>query len=335
MSFTPTYSPLSVAVSFHGPQQQNSVIEHRYLAELFNLSRCGFRRNRISRARVYDDCMATWEDGPEYAPIERPSEFQNPDAPPLETAPPYTQMAAWAPKYRPVFDVPEGSVVPLSTLTPVREEPRDPQKPFAVASSTMTSDSAWGAVHWAPPSGSPTALATTAGWTPPAGAHHPPPDQPLGVRGGVSPTQSNFPTPGTPDWFGPGPYGHQPRQTSPVTAKAVLDAATPGLCICLVIGGLVYVVSPIVLWIALGLAGRVKVAQEEVRRAFRIGIGLLAILGILGTLIVDTGFGDWWGFLGSWGLVLCWGLLISTLVLIYRRLKADSTPPPTYGSPWE
>ena len=156
----------------------------------------------------------------------------------------------------------------------------------------------------------------------------------MGVRGGVSPTQSSFPTPGTPDWFGPGPYGHQPRQTSPVTAKALIDAATPGLCICLVIGGLVYVVSPIVLWIALGLAGRVKVAQEEVRRAFRIGIGLLAILGILGTLIVDTGFGDWWGFLGSWGLVLCWGLLISTLVLIYRRLKADSTPPPTHGSPW-
>ncbi|HEX3206863.1 MAG TPA: hypothetical protein VHQ68_11555, partial [Propionibacteriaceae bacterium] len=101
--------------------------------------------------------MATWEDGPEYAPIERPSDFRSPDAPPLDTAPPHTQLAAWAPKNRPVFDSPEGAVAPLSTLTPVREEPRDPQEPFAVVASTMTSDSAWGAVHWAAPAGSPNA----------------------------------------------------------------------------------------------------------------------------------------------------------------------------------
>ena len=280
--------------------------------------------------------MATWEDGPEYAPIERPSEFQNPDAPPLETAPRYTQMAAWAPKDRPLFDSPEGPVAPLSTLTPVlREEPRDPQEPFTVVSSTMTSDSAWGAVHWVPPTGPPTVLPTTAGWTPAPTAHHPGPDQPLAVRGREGHTPTNFPTPGTPDWFGPGPYRHQPRPATPVTASSVLDAATPGLCICLVIGGLVYIVSPIILWITLGLAGRVKVAQQEVRRAFRIGIGLLAAIGILGTVVVDTGFGDWWGFLGSWGLVICWGLLVSTLVLVHRRLSSHSTRPPTNGSPWE
>jgi hypothetical protein len=278
--------------------------------------------------------MATWEDGPEYAPIERPSEFQNPDAPPLETAPPYTQMAAWAPKNRPAFDSPDGPVAPLSTLTPVREEPRDPQKPFAVVASTVTSDSAWGAVHWASPTGRQTALAPTAGWTPLPGAHHPRPEQPLAVRGGVSPTPSNFPTPGTPDWFGPGPYGHQPRPTNPVTARTVLDAATPGLCICLAIGGLVSVLSPIILWIALGLASRVKVAKDEVRRAFKLGIGLLAALGILGTVVVDTGFADWWRFLGNWGLVICWGLLVSTLILVYRRLKSAPTLPPTYGSHW-
>ena len=52
------------------------------------------------------NCMATWEDGPEYAPIERPSDFQSPDASPLTIAPPHTQLAAWAPKNRPVFDSP-------------------------------------------------------------------------------------------------------------------------------------------------------------------------------------------------------------------------------------
>ena len=46
--------------------------------------------------------MATWEDGPEYAPVERPSQFENPDVAPLSTAPPVQQMAALAPKDRPV-----------------------------------------------------------------------------------------------------------------------------------------------------------------------------------------------------------------------------------------
>jgi hypothetical protein len=280
------------------------------------------------------NCMATWEDGPEYAPIERPSDFHGPDAPPLTTAPQHTQLAAWAPRNRPVFDSPEGAVAPLSTLTPAHEEPRDPQKPFAVVSSTMTSDSAWGAVHWAPPAGSPTALPTTASWTPPPGTPHPQPDQPLAVRAWVNPPPGNFPAPGTPDWFGPGPHGQQPRRTSPVTARAVLDAATPGLCTCLIIGGLVYVLSPIILCISVGLAGRVKVASAEIRRTYMLGLGLLAVIGVLGMLVVDTDFGAWWRFLGSWGLLICWALLVSTLVMVHRRLKSDTPAPPTYQSPW-
>jgi hypothetical protein len=274
--------------------------------------------------------MATWEDGPEYAPIERPSDFQNPDAAPLDVAPPYAQVAAWAPKSRPAFDSPEGPVAPLSTLTPGREEPRDPQEPFAVASSTMTSDSAWGAVHWAAPTGQPSA----AGWTPPPGASRLQPEQPLAVHTGTSPTPGNFPTPGTPEWFGPAPYGQQPQPTSPVSARAVLDAATSGLCMCLIIGGLVSVLSPIILCISVGLAGRVKVATAEVRRTYLLGIGVLAAIGVLGLFLVDTGFGEWWRFLSNWGLLICWALLISTLAMVYRRLKSDNFTPPTYRSPW-
>jgi hypothetical protein len=221
-------------------------------------------------------------------------------------------------------------VAPLSTLTPAREEPRDPQEPFAVVSSTMTSDSAWGAVHWAAPTGQPSA----AGWTPPPGAYHLQPEQPLAVRTEANPTPGHFPTPGTPAWFGPGPYGRQPQPTNPVSARAVLDAATPGLCMCLIIGGLVSVLSPIILCISVGLAGRVNVAKAEVRRTYLFGIGLLAVIGVLGLLVVDTGFAEWWGFLSSWGLLMCWALLLSTLAMIYRRLKSDDSIPPTYRSPW-
>ena len=279
------------------------------------------------------NCVATWEDGPEYAPIVRPSAFQNPDAPPLKIAAPYPQMATWAPKSRPIFDSPEKPVAPLSTLLPAREEPRDPQEPFAVVSSTMTSDSAWGAVHWASPANQPAGARAAGGLAPPV-AGYPAPDQPLVVQSANRPTPGNFPAPGSPAWWGPGPPARQPQPTTPVTARAVLDAATPGLCICLLIGGLVYVFSPIVLWIGVGLVTRVKVAKDEVRRAYKSGIVALAVIGFLGTFIVDTGLGDWWQFVATWGLVICWGLLVSTLILVYRRLKSNSAPPPTDRSRW-
>ncbi|HEY6682252.1 MAG TPA: hypothetical protein VI030_04720 [Propionibacteriaceae bacterium] len=280
--------------------------------------------------------MATWEDGPEYAPIERPADFQMPEAPPLTTAPPHTQAAAWAPKSRPVFDYPSTPVIPLATLVPrLREEPRDPEKPFSVVASTMTTDSAWGAVHWASPTGQPVGTAAAPGvWRPTSAAPYPPPDQPIAVRAGGSAATSPFPAPGTPGWFSPGSSGPPPQQAAPVTARSVLDAATPGLCMCLIIGGLVYVLAPIFLCVSVGLASRVKVATAEVRRAHVFGLVVLAMLGVLGSLIVGTDFSEWWRFVGQWALLICWVLLAATLVMIYRRLKADTPNPPTYRSPW-
>ena len=145
------------------PQQLNHVVSCRYLVGLSKLIRGTFRRTCCNRAA---STMTAWQPGRtgrNTRPIERPSDFQNPQAPPLDVAPSYAQVAAWAPKNRPAFDSPEGAVAPLSTFTPEREEPRDPQEPFAVVTSTMTSDSAWGAVHWAPQTGQPTA-APTGGW---------------------------------------------------------------------------------------------------------------------------------------------------------------------------
>ena len=52
------------------------------------------------------------------------------------------------------------------------------------------------------------------------------------------------------------------------------------------------------------------------------------------TFTIDTGLGDWWQFVATWGLVICWGLLVSTLILVYRRLKSNSAPPPTNRSRW-
>jgi len=96
----------------------------------------------------------------------------------------------------------------------------------------------------------------------------------------------------------------------------------------------VYALSPIILCISVGLAGRVKVATAEIRRTFMLGMGLLAVIGVIGLLVIDTGFGEWWRFLGTWGVLICWALLVSTLVMVYRRLKPENPPPPTYRAPW-
>jgi hypothetical protein len=318
--------------------------EHR--SERSEQSNTASAASEAIKHRVYDDSMATWEDGPEYAPIERPADFQTPDAPPLNTAEPYLQMAAWAPKSRPAFDHPSVPMAPLSNLVPVqREEPRDPQKPFAVVTSTMTSDSAWGAVHWAAPSGQPvasellrggpsTGSAPAAGSLgPAAGASYPPPDQPIALHGPANTGSAPFPAPGTPGWFSPPPYAQQPQSGPTVTARDVIDAATPGLCMCLIIGGLVYVLSPILLCISLGLAGRVKVAAPEIRRAHIFGMVVLAIMAFIGTVMIDTGFSDWWRFVGRWGLLISWILLVGTLGTIYLRLKSQTPRPPTYRPP--
>lgn len=281
--------------------------------------------------------MATWEDGPEYAPIERPAHFADAGAAPLSVAPPAVQMAAQAPKDRPFFDQPPAAVAPLETLVPTPAETRDPEVPFSVASAALTSDSAWGAVHSGPPitppagpvGGGAVLSANSDSWSRFAGtesngvAPAPPP-----------PPDSRFPAPGTPAWFGPGPYGEQVARPGRVSPKAVWEAAMPGLCICLAVGGLIYLLAPILYAIAFGLASRVKVARQPVRTAFAIGSVALGLVAIIATLTNDFGFGQWWSTVGAWSRVACWALLLTILVLVYRALRAGERPEPAYRSTW-
>ena len=283
--------------------------------------------------------MATWEDGPEYAPIERPADFADAGAPPLSVAPPVIQMAAEAPKVRPAFDQPPAPVAPLETLVPTPAETRDPEVPFAVASAAMTSDSAWGALHWGPTAAPPAVPGPVSG--PPLPITSDPWSRHTGTDGGgplvpttAPPPDSGFPAPGTPAWFGPGPYGEQPAPPGQVSAKAVWDAAMPGMCIILAVGGLVYVLAPILYAIAFGLSGRVKVARSQVRGAFAVGSVFLGLVAVIATLTNDFGFGGWWATVGTWSLAACWALLLTTLILVYRALRAGERPEPAYRSTW-
>ncbi len=303
--------------------------------------------------------MATWEDGPEYAPLERPDEFALPAAEPLETVPPAQQSAALAPKDRPLFDAPHAPMAALSELVPAVADQRDPAVPFAVVSSTVTSmDSAWGAAHWSSPTGaavsaSPALLpaaptdrvapqaarpygdSTNPSWGTPPAPGWPPPEASLPPVGGPAQLPGGYPPPGTPQWFGPGPTPPQPQQPPAVLdAKAIVNAATPGLLICLAIGGLIYLFAPIMLMLALVLSNRVKVAQQQIRQAFYLALGFLGFFALAGLITGRVWFTDWWSFVGVWALVISWAMLVAVLAMVYRALKRRLPQPPRYSSNW-
>lgn len=305
--------------------------------------------------------MATWEDGPEYAPLERPAEFSSPAADPLDEGPAPVPAAPQPPVDRPAFTGPAAPVAPLAALVPVPADLRDPQLPFAVVSSNLTSGSAWGSAHQAPPAAPPfpaapfpaaPALPTAPAFPsapgfpppqgqsyppvqgyPPAAAWPPPPAVPAPWPGGAPPPPSPFPAPGTPQWFGPGAYAEQPVPGR-VGPRQVWDAATPGLLIVLGVGAIISVLSPLLLVVAFVLAGRVHVARAAVRRALGISLGAVGFFGLVGLTQDLLGFGEWWRFVGIWSLLLCWGMLVTVTALVYRELRRPAGPPSTPRSDW-
>lgn len=123
-----------------------------------------------------------------------------------------------------------------------------------------------------------------------------------------------------------------------VDARRVFQAATPGLCITLAIGGFVSVLAPVTFCVALALSSRVRTAKVKVRATFFLAlavIGLFALIGVFSTLLNAGTFGDWWTFVGGWTLVVSWVTLIVVLWHVRRELKYGRRPPvyPT-SSPW-
>ncbi|MDR1450250.1 MAG: hypothetical protein LBI84_08650, partial [Propionibacteriaceae bacterium] len=138
--------------------------------------------------------MATWRDGPAYAPRERPFGFAAPAdgvslAPPA-ALPPAPPPPAEAPES---FRAPDGPLPPLSHAT-VPPPARNPQDAFDVATSTLTSASAWSSVHRQD--------GGAAGPGPVWAADQPwqSPYAPL-----TAPAPVPFPAPSAPQPFGPGP----------------------------------------------------------------------------------------------------------------------------------
>ncbi|MGI3784177.1 MAG: hypothetical protein ACRYG2_25740 [Janthinobacterium lividum] len=291
--------------------------------------------------------MATWEDGPEYAPHERPQYFADAPVPPLEQAPPVARPADGLPATRPRFDQPSVPVAPLATLVPEPPDERDPHRPFDILTTTLTSESAWGPTGSAPGTAPltptqpfvPSALAPVPvppGATGPTGelAQQAQPG-PQGQEGPPPQDPYAYPAPGTPSWFAPPPatYGDQQRPGR-VNAKQVVEAATPGLCICLALGGLVIPLAPVLVIVAVFLSTRVRVAQRAVRIAFRSAAGAVGFFAVVGLFrsVVD---GDpWWSYVRGWSAGICWIMLGVLLLVVWQALTRPNPPVPPTPNPW-
>jgi membrane protein insertase Oxa1/YidC/SpoIIIJ len=119
-----------------------------------------------------------------------------------------------------------------------------------------------------------------------------------------------------------------------VTVRDVLSAVTPGVYISLAIGGLIYLVSPIMLGVAFALSSRMEVAAPQARRAFMTGFFVLGFFAVLAVLNIPASFADWWSSVGLWSLIICWLVLLAVSLIVrgeLRRRAAEQSRPP---SPW-
>lgn len=308
--------------------------------------------------------MATWEDGPEYAPVERPAGFDSPEVAPLDIAPPRPDPSAGAPLVAPEFHQ-EQVLAPLSAYAPDPGEERDPHAAFAVVTSTMTGPGpaaapgqpgAWGAVahhhsaaqaDWAPPTGAPVVAVDSAPVPRPDAVVGPPPVDPTSpitlTQGRRSPDAGSpgfpapqFPPPGLPAADAPGgagPWQSGPGAPAPpvrFTAGGWLAAMRPATVALLVLGGVFAVISPLCFAGAAWSAWQVRQRSDWVRNAVMVGAGVLGVTALLGLVMTGGAVADAWNLLGQVSLVVCW-LLLAAVAAIVGTSLARGERPETWG----
>lgn len=256
--------------------------------------------------------MATWMDGPEYAPLERPTGFVDVPHPQLPDADPPPAAPDPAPAAQPAFSPPAKST-DLATIGPPQADLRDPHAPFEVTVAAVTS--------W---SGKPGEGGEGTEWTPDqplAPASDPqlvtlPP--PLGMP--VLPTAQAqpYPAPGTPAWFGPS--HEQPQPTShAVSLRNLVDAVTVPALILLLLGVFIHSLSLLLLVVGLVAANRIAYRRQQVTVVVGLTVGailLVAVVLIAGGADIYSFFED----VSTTAQVLSAGALIALIVICQRAL---------------
>lgn len=276
----------------------------------------------------YDGPMATWRDGPEYAPQQRPEAFVEPPAGPLDTPATPADPSAGAPAEQPSFTAPDAPAPDLTTLIPASAGPgRDPRQAFEVVTSTMTSSTgtAWASAHSSPggtaPAWNPQQPLTSA--STPIVATLP---QQRAVAPGAQVNPTPFPAPGTPQWFAPPDPDQRFQAPAQVSLPAVWRAVTPAVVITLGLGAVLNSLSIVLLVVAFGLASRIAYRRKQVRICFGVAGGLVGLVW-LWTFVVNDFYLDWaWGAASTTAQLCCLGLIFALGLVVALALTRGERP---------
>jgi len=252
--------------------------------------------------------MASWQDGPEYAPLVRPAAFVMPDVEPLQIDPVPPSPSAAMPSDEPRFTAPGQEQPALAALAPSAAPGRNPNLPFLSQSTLASVDSR-----------RPTDPFGVVGHA--NGDYLAPPTPQAAVR--VNPTP--FPAPGTPRWFAP-PPGSSPAEQPRVGVRQVLAGITPAVAITLAIGMLFGWAAPFTLVIAFVLSSRIGYRREAVHRTWQFtGFALLAI-GMVSIAGTGNDLDALFETLAFTCQVASWVVAVTLILIVGSALRAGEQP---------
>lgn len=290
--------------------------------------------------------MAGWQDGPEFAPRDRPSAFAAPRAQALPAPEPTSSPAEGAPVERPTdFSQPAQPAPALESLVPAVRKTRDPNEPFGVATMTLTRDSsAWGAAHSSVQEAS--GNARGAGFDParplgpvnqpaPAGAPSAAfaPPAPAGTPSSAfappSPTATRAPQSSLGGQPGPPvAQGTTPAPPEALSVGAVWRGLTPGVTLGLAFGIILPFISVVAYAIAFAFGLRVQRGQPGVRVTLSIGMGTIVMGGIVVALITGNDFAAWWMTLGRFTELISILSLVGCVIAVSRSFASQTQRTP-------
>ncbi|MCA0294606.1 MAG: hypothetical protein LCH96_04665 [Actinobacteria bacterium] len=265
--------------------------------------------------------MASWQDGPEYAPTERPAAFVTPPLPPLAAPVPPPAVTAPAEPGEPSFVPAAGPQPDLATLVPDAAPGRNPNMAFEVTAAAITAGGSLPAGPGTPGGRLPTQPFTSSG--PPLTGYLP-------VQAAVQPNaQVNpapFPAPNTPQWFAPPPESRVPVAPPPVTVNQIWLAATPAVMITLILGALFSWLSILMLFVSFALSARIAYRRAAVRRSYTVA---LAFAGFVGLISIVSGSYDAdavFSALSGGAQFVCWILPIVIGLIVGAAIRAGERP---------
>ncbi len=220
--------------------------------------------------------MASWTDGPEYAPSARPSAFVEPVAAPLAEAAAAPQQPDVVPDGEPSFVPPQEPAPDLRELVPSAAPGRNPTVAFTSTSTPLTAIQPQAERRPDEPFQAP---------GPPLNGYLP--TQPV-VQSDAQVNPAPFAAPGTPQWFAPPPGQPIVPAPAPINIAEIWRATTNWVMIPLLVAMFVPVVSPVAFLVAWICTVQIRYRRVAVRRAWLIAVTVIVAMAVITTLADPT-----------------------------------------------